>query len=122
MLPHSGLLNIGYSLGNDSWEDSEEGEGKNRSHQQGEIDATSFQCHKFALGRESPEGEEDADQERHRDGEDQKGRQQAGEEAEDLAKGDALVDDHLHELLAAPHHQDEGEDHQGHEHWRGNFA
>ena len=30
VLPHSGLLNIGYSYGNDSWEDSEEGAGKNR--------------------------------------------------------------------------------------------
>jgi hypothetical protein len=30
VLPHSGLLNIGYSWGNDSWEDSEEGAGKNR--------------------------------------------------------------------------------------------
>ena len=29
-LPHSGLLNIGYSFGNDSWEDSDERLGKNR--------------------------------------------------------------------------------------------
>jgi hypothetical protein len=29
-LPHSGLLNIGYSIGNDSWEDSDARLGKNR--------------------------------------------------------------------------------------------
>ncbi len=79
-----------------------------RMRQQG--DAAGLQGDPFAVSGQAAEGDEQPQQERHRDGDGQCGRHEQDEHARDDGEGDALADESLGVAVDRVHHQHQGED------------
>ena len=100
----------------------EHGEERDRTHDAKDADAARLEGDELAVGRDPPEAEEDAVEQRHRNRDAERLRKQRDEDAQNPAPGHALRDERGQALHDRRHHQDEGEADERHQKRRHDLA